>query len=373
MKKNIGIITNARADSGVGGRAHELISHMPASADIAFHLVRIDGEEHVITVDAKRVAMQRPWPGVLGMKSIAWLRLAKKIPKFDGYDISNQSLSFIARTRQPSLITVHDVIERTDPQSVLSAPLNRYLMSGIPNAQHIVTVSEYVKRSIVKIYSIPTEHISVIYNGVGEQFAPVQDFRSTVAYQTVIKDLRLPVPGPYILYVGSEHPRKNVKTILRTISQLKSQYPNIVLLKVGDPGLLSGRRETLRLIDDYALQNNVKLLGKVSDELLQDFYHVADALLMPSYMEGSGMPILEAMASGCPVVCSNATAIPEIAGDAAHMHDPDDVAGFTQSIGELIETPAMRKRVIRLGVVQAKKFSWNTAAQQTLELYTKFL
>ncbi|HSX24382.1 MAG TPA: glycosyltransferase family 1 protein [Candidatus Andersenbacteria bacterium] len=362
MKKSIGIITNASPDSGVGKRAHEIFSRLPMSNDLEFHNVFLDGSHNMLSIDGKKTTEIAALPGILNSKSISWLRLAKKIPQFNGYDISNQSLSFIAKTHQPSIITVHDVIERTHPQSAGAAFLNRYLMSGIPHARHIVAVSEYVKRTIIDAYNITPEYITVIYNGVDKKLF----FPDTKKKQASEK-------GPVILFVGSEHPRKNLKTALQVIKQLQTHYPNILLVKVGDPGLVEGRREMLRLIDEYQLQSHVHVLGKVSNEQLHELYQSADVLLMPSYFEGFGMPIIEAMASGCPVVCSNTTSLPEIAGDAAILCDPQDASSFTDAIQRIISNENMRNEYIEKGLERASLFSWNTAAQQTYELYKKYL
>ena len=373
MKKNIAIITNAKADSGVGSRAHQIALHMPKDDDFTLHTVVLDGGRNAISVDGSATGSIAPWPSILGAKSISWMRLAKNIPAFDGYDLSNQTLSFIAKTRAPSIVTVHDIIELTNPQHPLARILNKRLLSGITQANHIIAVSEYVKKEIVRYFGISENDISVIYNGVNEHFKPIEDFKNTISYHELVKSLQLPKDSPIILSVGSDHPRKNLATTLRVISKLKEQYPNVLLLKIGEPGFLDARKEFLHIIDELKLKDNIRILGKVSQEMLLGAYHVADALLLPSRQEGFGMPILEAMASGCPVVCSNSTSLPEIVGDAGIMHSPDDVEGYTKSISELFESGGIKESFTAKGFERSKMFSWNTAALQTLELYKKYL
>ncbi len=373
MKKNIAIITNAKEDSGVGSRAHQIAVHMPKNDDFIFHMVILDGGRNAISVDGSITGSIVKWPSILGTKSISWIRLAKNIPAFDGYDLSNQTLSFIAKTKTPSIVTVHDIIELTNPQHPLARLINKRLLDGVTKASHIIAVSEYVKREIVRYFGISEQQISVIYNGVSEDFKPIQDFKKTVGYQEVAKKLRLPMDSPIILSVGSDHPRKNLAATLHVVAKLKEQYPNVLLLKIGEPGLLDGRKEFLHMVDELELKDNIRILGKVSQEMLLDAYRVADALLMPSHQEGFGMPILEAMASGCPVVCSNSSSLPEVVGNAGIMHDPDDIEGYAKSISELFESGGIKESFIAKGLQRSKLFSWSTSAEQTLELYKKYL
>lgn len=374
MSKTIAIVTNAKAGSGVGNRAYEIMSHMPEQNDFSFKKIIIDGSQNTLSMDDTAVTTIPHWPNVLGSKSISWVRLLQKMPHFDGYDLSNQTLSFIAETRHPCIVTVHDIIELTNPQHKVAAMFNKFLLRGIPKATHIIAISEYVKKEIIRYYSIPEERITVIYNGVGGAFRPIQqDSTAKKQHKEFSTKLRLPHNAPVVVSVGSDHPRKNLSTTLQVIAMLKKTYPDIVLIKIGDPGLMSGRKETLRMIDELGLQQNVRILNKVSGEDLLQAYHVSDALLMPSYQEGFGLPVLEAMASGCPVVCSNATSLPEVVGDAGIMHAPDDTAAFAKSIEELFESDGIKESFSAKGIMQAKKFSWSTAAEKTLEVYKKYL
>ncbi len=369
MKKNIAIITNAEKNSGVGSRAFQLLQHIGEQSDIHVTPVLLNGNSATLEVDGKTIKHLSSLPGLLGSKSVSWVRLARHIPKFDMYDLSNQTLSFIAKKHHPSIVTVHDIIELTDPQDAKARLLNGYLMSGITRADTIVAVSEYTKKSIQEYFGISESSITVIPNGVHETYEEIPHFSSSIAYQELLRDFGLTNKNPLILSVGSEHPRKNMVTILRTIALLKKQFPNILLIKVGDAGLLSGRRETLNTIDQLNLQSNVRLIGSIPTERLNELYNVADALLFPSHHEGFGMPPLEAMAAGCPVLCSNATSLPEVVGDAAIMHTPDDEHAFARSIVHILTNEEFRNTLIHKGKERSKKYSWKEAAEKTLALY----
>lgn len=369
--KTIGLITNAGRNSGVGLRAYQLVSRMNTSVDVRVVPVLLNGSTNTLEVDGNIVKSISRLPGILGSKSISWVRLAKYIPQFDIYDLSNQSLSFIAKKRRPNIVTVHDIIELTDPQDSHARLLNKYLLSGIAHADRIVSVSEYTKKRIQEYFGIASDTITVIPNGVDEGYTPIENFVSSIAYQQVKQDYKIGERTPIILSVGSEHPRKNMKTILETIAILKKQFPEVLLLKIGDPGILSGREKTLELVDVLHLRSNVKFLGNIPQERLNELYNIADALLFPSYNEGFGLPPLEALAAGCPVFCSNTTSLPEVVGDAAIMHDAQDAQSFADSIIDSIANANMRKTLVQKGIDRAKGFNWKDSAEKMLELYRK--
>lgn len=373
MKKRIALITNAGKYSGVGSRAYQMARHMKNQEDLEVIPVLLDGVNNGVEIAGETVQSIPALPGILGSKSISWIRLAKHLPRYDLYDLSNQTLSFISKKREPSIVTVHDIIELIDPQDTKARLLNKYLMSGITKADRIVAVSQYTKNSLQQYFGIPASDITVISNGVDETYQEIPNYVSSIAYQELIRDFGLTDRSPLILSVGSEHPRKNMKTILRTISLLKKQFPNILLIKVGDAGLLSGRKETLDTIDRLDLKANVKLVGSIPTDRLNELYNVADALLFPSRHEGFGMPPLESMAAGCPVVCSNATSLPEVVGDAALMHETDDANAFSKSIVHLVTNEEFRITLIQKGKERAKQFSWEKAAHDMLQVYRTLL
>ncbi len=355
--KRVGIITNASMGSGVGSRAYEIAKRLQTQDEFAVSLTNL------LDIPVRKL------PGFLGSKSISWIRVARSIPKSDIYDLSNQTLSFIAKHRHPSIVTVHDLIELTHPQDIRASLLNRYLLSGITHADRIITVSEYTKLSVVDHYNIAPERIAVIPNGVSPLYIPIENFRETIAYKQLVQDYGITSRTPLVMHVGSEHPRKNLETVLRTIALLKKQYPDVLLLKIGEPGLRLGRANTLRLIDELHLRSNVKFLGNIPLDRINELYNVADALLFPSRLEGFGLPPLEAMAAGCPVVCSNATSLPEVVGDGAIMHDPDNADAFASSITHILTNKDFRSHLIERGRARAAQFSWETAARDMLKIY----
>lgn len=373
MKQHVALITNALPDSGVGARAYEIGKRIAKNTDIAATPVLINGSTNTLRIGEHTTQTISAIPGPLGTKSISWIRLASKIPEFDIYDLTNQTLSFIAKKRKPSIVTIHDIIELTDPQDYRAYFINRYLMSGIMKATKLIAVSEYTKRVAARHFHIPEKHIEVIPNGVSDSYHVIPKFHSTIAYKQLAQ--RLPVLGrkPILVYVGSEHPRKNFTTVLKVVHRLKEKFPDILLVKVGDAGLRIGRKQTLETIDKLELAKHVHLVGRISVEQINELYNIADALLFPSHYEGFGMTPLEAMAAGCPVVCSNATSIPEVVGEAAMLHNPSDIEGFANSIERLMGDTDLRQAMIEKGKQRATLFSWDAAADSMVAVYRSLL
>ena len=366
----IAYLTNSSAHSGVGQYASELKKALPGSA---FRLREFSLQGGSLLVDGDEKTSIIRWPGGLGAKSIGWVRLGKKVPSFLTNEVlihaTNQTLSFI-KTSKPLVVTVHDVIEMLEPQDKMAFYLNKYLYSGIEKAEHVIAVSEYTKKTIMDYYGLPAEDISVIHSGVNPAvFYPIENFKETVGYKTLMRELGIIDRHPLIIYVGSDHPRKNVPVALEAFAGLLKDYPQAGFLKVGLPGLPAGRAATLEAIDMLGIREQVKFIADVSDERLNELYNSADVLIFPSQFEGFGIPPLEAMASGLPVVTSNATSLPEVVGQAGRMHDAMDVEHFKASLLEIIQNKDVSDRLAKAGIEQAKKFSWDEAVKATSAVY----
>ncbi|MBI1833804.1 MAG: glycosyltransferase family 4 protein [Candidatus Andersenbacteria bacterium] len=363
----IDYINNAPRYSGVGARAYRILQELQ-KMQIDQHL---ELQEKII--DPQQTNL-KSWPGVLGSKSVGWVRLGRKYSKrakADVFDITNQTMSFLARRLSPSVVTVHDIIELLEPQDKRAALLNKYLYSGIPRASHIIAVSEYTKQSIKEHYEVQGSKITVIPNGVGEEFYPIENFEQTIGYQELRQTLKLNDAHPIILYVGSDHPRKNVPIALEVFARLATKRPDAIFVKVGRPGIASGREETVAKIEELGIENRVRFLGDISDEKLNELYNLADVLLFPSRLEGFGLPPLQAMAAGLPVVSSNATSLPEVVGDAAILSAPNDVDNLLKGVERIIEDTKTAAEYRRRGLMRAKNFSWEKAARQVLGVYKK--
>jgi glycosyltransferase involved in cell wall biosynthesis len=370
MKKymQINYITNAIAQSGVGMRADAIAQRLRKVADIDLQEQFLDGDNPPF----------KKWPGALGSKSINWIRMGRRLGPHPGstvWHLTNQSLSFLSKRLHPSIVTVHDLIEILDPQTrqfggkLSLALLHKYLYSGITNADRLIAVSEYTKQSIIDYYDIAAETITVIPNGVGPEFHRIHDFKNSVAYLELARNLNLTPDTSVVIYVGSDHPRKNLPTALTAFASVRQAISPAVFIKVGAPGLPAGRLQTLTVIDELKLREHVRFIDNISTEQLNQLYNLADVLIFPSRFEGFGLPPLQAMAAGTPVVTSNSTSIPEVVEDAATVHDPDDIDAFAKSLQRIVTDTSYAQNLHTKGLVRAKHFSWDAAVEQVVKVY----
>jgi glycosyltransferase involved in cell wall biosynthesis len=235
-------------------------------------------------------------------------------------------------------------------------------------------VSEYTKQTVQDYLGIPDEKITVIHNGVSPEFHSIPDFAHTIGAQTLRSELKISPETRIILYVGSDHPRKNVITAVRAFAKAqKTVAKPLIFLKVGVPGLPAGREALLAEIERLNIRDSVRFLESVTIERLNELYNLASAFIYPSRYEGFGLPVLEAMAAGTPVVTTNTTALPEIAGSAAVMHDPDDVDAFADSLTRILTEDTLAATLKQLGLARAREFSWETAAEKTHHVYAHTL
>ncbi len=268
----------------------------------------------------------------------------------------------------PTVLTVHDLIFRYFPEH--HKPLNRwYLNMTMPlycrRADHIIAVSEATRRDIITAYHIPPEKISVIYEAASPRFEP--------QLRTVVEAMRTRyrLPPEYLLYVGTIEPRKNLTRLLRV-------WQPLYLAKEAPPLVIAGKRGWLSADFFAALENSpardgVVLTGYIQDCDLPAIYDGATAFVFPSLCEGFGLPPLEAMACGAPVVCSNTSSLPEVVGKAALTFDPTNDAAIAEALRRIVKDKALQTELRELGVQRAAGFSWGRAAQETMAVYRKLL
>jgi glycosyltransferase involved in cell wall biosynthesis len=264
--------------------------------------------------------------------------------------------------RSPFVVTVHDLVRICFPfarENMWERVGLKLDALGLRKAKHIIAVSAWTKADLVYYLKIPEDRISVIYNGIDRQvFKPVSGGRFSF---------------PYLLYVGSERPRKNLGTLLRTFATLKSEggaLSNLKLVKVGSCGRTREcRQTTLAQVRRLGLQDEIIFAEYVSDGELASYYSSAIALVVPSLYEGFGLPLVEAMAYGCPIIASNISSLPEVAGDAALFFAPHDCDELAQLIRRVITEPELKSQLVSKGSNRVKLFSWERTAQQTLQVY----
>ncbi len=264
--------------------------------------------------------------------------------------------------RQPFIVTVHDIARfrfSFDRESLIERLMLKLDVLGIKRAAHVIATSQHTKDDIIQYLGIPEEKISLIYNGSDcRVFGPRNGE---------------PLDGRYILYVGSERPRKNLGRLFEAFAELRPEFADLKLIKVGPVGRSRAyRQDTMRKLSCLAIKDEVVFVDYVQESDLASYYASAELLAYPSFYEGFGLPPLEAMCSGCPVVTSNTSSLPEVVGDAGIMVSPTDTGGWVEAMRRVLTNRELRNEMITKGLEQSKKFSWDRTAQQTLEVYRKF-
>jgi glycosyltransferase involved in cell wall biosynthesis len=266
----------------------------------------------------------------------------------------------------PIVLTVHDICYATNPEWFSPRDL-RVLTTVVPRsirvAAHVITDSDSARREIIDHYHVPEEKISSIPIGAGEGAMPItlEEARHELAA------LGLNLERPYLLTVGNLQPRKNLIRLVEAFNQLVSSGHDIDLVIVGPRHFRAD--EVFQAAQPVS--GRVHLTGYVSDRQLAACYRCSTAFVLPSLYEGFGLPVLEAMAHGVPVACSNAGALPEVAGDAAVLFDPHFVEAITAAVSSIVSDSSLRERLGRAGKARAAEFSWKRTAELTLAVYQK--
>lgn len=287
----------------------------------------------------------------------------KKAIKNNVKHITRQDLAFLLELidLKKTIVTCHDII----PIAYYNTqnPVWKLNAKGLRKAEKIITVSEFSKTDISRYIKYPEEQIEVIPPAVDHSL--YYQNRNKAA----LKKYRIEETEKVVLYVGAEEPRKNLQFVVDSFSKLKNRIPQVKLLKVGMPNYLGVRDELLKQIESLNLQKDVIFTGYVSESELAEIYNAVDLFVFPSLYEGFGMPPLEAMACGTPVITSNTSSLPEVVGDAAIVVDPYDVNKFAEKMYEVLTNEELREEMIRKGLKRSKMFSWDISAEKTLKVY----
>jgi glycosyltransferase involved in cell wall biosynthesis len=265
-------------------------------------------------------------------------------------------LSLGAKCKQ--LPVIHDINFLHHPQDskwLTAKYYNYYFPKFAKEATRIATVSEYSKHDIAKNYGINEEKIDVVYNGINSFFKPLDEVskQQTKQKYTAGKD--------YFINVGSLHPRKNIPNLIRAFSLFKKESNSDLKLVLAGPNYW-GVSEVHKVISETNLKDDVIFTGRLADEELNLVLGSAFALTFVPYYEGFGIPLIEAMQTNVPIITSNVTSMPEIAGDAALLINPLEVLELKNAMMQLLEKPELRADLILKGNSQKQKFSWEKSA-----------
>lgn len=269
------------------------------------------------------------------------------------------------------VVTIHDLIHLTAPPQSHFNAARAYALAllhcAARKARRIVTVSCFSKGQIVRNLGVPEEKITVIYNGVHPRFRELDKHEARERVKEVFS-----LGAPYFLYVGNLKPHKNVELLLRASSLLRARrVANHDLVIVGEG---RGQKVLLEAMSArLGILPQVRFMSRVDEEHLPYLYAAADLFVMPSLMEGFGYPVVEAMACGTPVVCSRATALPEIASDAAQFFDPTSCEDLAAAMEKVLHSADWRGVLRRRGLDRARLFGWEECGRKHSELYKELM
>lgn len=257
----------------------------------------------------------------------------------------------------PSVVSILDLSYVHFPQLFKKKDLVKLKFWGgysVRKASKILTISQSSKNDIINFYKVPESKIEVVYPGIKEMVN-----KSNTGIKSKYK-----ISGEYILFVGTLQPRKNVTRLIEAFSEIKNK--EIELIVIGKKGWMF--EEILSAPEKFGVSSRVRFLNSVPDKDLPGFYAGASCFVLPSLYEGFGLPVLEAMQNGCPVIVSKVSSLPEAGGDAALYVNPMDSSDIAEKIDKLLSDDKLRAEMIKKGFDQVKKFSWEKSARETLKV-----
>ena len=358
--------------AGLGRYAESLVralsANIPEGLSLFYNreqgIAPLEGLDHL---PSKTVSLgYKPWRMAVWLGQMARIPFNRLVPGATLYHATEHLLMPLRGVR--TAMTVHDLIFRRLPEH--HKALNRwYLNWTMPlycrRADHIIAVSEATRRDLVLAYHLPPEKITVIHEAAAPHFQPQSEEAQSRARRTY------GLPERYLLYVGTIEPRKNLDRLLAAWAPLYQSGDCPALVIVGRRGWLSDG--FFAALEACPARAGVLLTGYVPDADLPAIYSAATAFVFPSLYEGFGLPPLEAMACGTPVICSNVSSMPEVVGDAALLIDPDDVPSLQHALRRIIGESDLACELRAAGVSRAAAFSWRRVADETIAVYQHLL
>ncbi|GCF08547.1 glycosyltransferase family 4 protein [Dictyobacter arantiisoli] len=361
-----------RQGAGIGAYVRNLVAALLAQ----------DTENRYTLLTSGRTSTERPFPHADNLRgrhlwlpdryvNILWYRWRVPVPAtlftgpadiYHGPDFVLPPLDKHVR----KVVTIHDLAFLEHPEYAvpeLSSYLRKVVPEAVAAADVVVTVSSEVSRTLIEHFHTPPEKLAVVPIGVQPYFRRITDPILLAATSHKFK-----LKQPLVLAVGTQEPRKNHKNLIKAFYQAQKQKGGPALLAIaGGTGWLY--EETQQLVRELKLEQKVRFLGRVTDHELITLYSMADVFAFPSFFEGFGIPPLEAMACGAPVITSNTSSLPEVVGDAALQIDPHNVDELAHAITRILQDEPLREDLRRKGYQRVQQYTWEQAAQKLLSIY----
>ncbi len=362
----------ANVRTGLGRYAEQLGRHLLEREDVVTQFyAATTAPERLPSYARRRMRTRWHWSTRRWRLSVALAHLAgrsfdRHFPHTDLVHCTEHLL--LPLKEMPGVLTVHDVVYLHHPEWHL--PLNRwFLRLAMPHfvrdARAIIAVSEFTKQDVVNLLGVDPAKVHVIYEGVDPRFRPIHS-------PALLSELRAHyrLQAPFILYVGAIEPRKNLPLLLRAFAAL-CREPDFrhQLVIAGGKGWLYD--QVFATANALGLDERVIFTGHVPEQDLPTLYAAADIFAFPAFFEGFGLPPLEAMACGTPVVSSNAASLPEVVGKAGLLVSPQDEGGWVEALRRLSSDADLHRQLSAEGIAQARRFNWDDTARRTVEVYRR--
>lgn len=275
----------------------------------------------------------------------------------------------------PYIMTVHDLLDymyRVKSQSTARRLMHMYMTRyNLRHAERILAVSHFTKKDVHRLFQVPEEKIEVVYNAIDDRF---RMGHATATEKEALAE-RYQINYPFLLYAGRISPHKNVIRIIEAFATLKTEldkegaFPDLKLIIIGDE--VSKHPDLRREVIKSGVQYDVRFLGFVPIEVMRVLYDMAKIFVFPSLYEGFGLPPLEAMAHGTPVVTSNTSSLPEVVGKAAVLVNPENVFEISRALHRVLIDQPLREKMKKAGIERAEKFSWEASVRRILQVYAE--
>ncbi len=356
----IALINDQPFYSGMGKYAFKIFELL--RTEFKIDLLHLDYSERVIkNQDGEIVARDKKIP-VIDNRPLFWYRMRDKFGNYNLYHFVNQNLSFLI-SKKDSIITCHDLAPLITPDHPSEKIWRRFLYNGLKKAKIICADSNSTKSDLIKIYNISHKRIKTIYLGVEQNI-----FKPLGNKEYLRQKLKIPEDARVILNVGTEKYRKNIFGLLKAFAKLAEEYKDLILIRVGKKS-----KTSLKLIEKLGFRDKIKYYENIKESELPDFYNAADIFVMPSFYEGFGLPALEAISCGTPVVVSNKSSLPEIVGDAGIQVNPYSIEEIYRGMKILLTEKNLYEELKEKGLIQAKKFNWQKTSEGVANVYKNLL